>query len=174
MKMLSFDKDFSLKSSLSLISVMFLLFSLSIFIDLYVIYFASSKIQEYAKYIEFSVFMLGLVIFIINIKLQNTEKKLKVNHALEIEKIMNERGALTKTKNFESILDVHLNVWSLTEAEKVVALHLLKGLTSKEISDLRNVSEKTIRNQSHSIYSKSGLSGKHELAAYFLKEFLVK
>lgn len=62
--------------------------------------------------------------------------------------------------------------WALTPAECDVALLLLKGLSVKEIAGLRNVSDRTVRQQTAMIYEKSGLSGRSELAAFFLEEFL--
>lgn len=69
-------------------------------------------------------------------------------------------------------IDVQLTKWNLSAAEKEVALLLLKGLSLKEIADIRNTTEKTARVQSISVYSKSGLSGRSELAAFFLEDLL--
>lgn len=70
-------------------------------------------------------------------------------------------------------IDQQLSKWSLTSAEKEVAFLLLKGLSLKEVADVRSTSEKTARTQSLAIYSKSGLSGRSELAAFFLEDLLV-
>lgn len=69
-------------------------------------------------------------------------------------------------------IDQQLTKWNLSGAEKEVALLLLKGLSLKEIADIRNTTEKTARVQSIAIYSKSGLSGRSELAAFFLEDLL--
>lgn len=69
-------------------------------------------------------------------------------------------------------IDIQLSKWNLSHAEKEVALLLLKGLSLKEIADIRNTTEKTARVQSISIYSKSGLAGRSELAAFFLEDLL--
>jgi DNA-binding CsgD family transcriptional regulator len=69
-------------------------------------------------------------------------------------------------------IDREFNSWSLSSAEREVALFLLKGLSNQEISKLRDSSEKTIRNQSASIYKKASLSGRQELQAYFLEDLL--
>lgn len=71
-------------------------------------------------------------------------------------------------------IDEEFSRWGLTPAEKEVGLMLLKGLSFKDISDLRKTSEKTIRQQATNIYQKSGLPGRAELAAYFLDDFLVE
>lgn len=59
--------------------------------------------------------------------------------------------------------------WNLTEAERDVALQLLKGLSHKEIASSRHTSEGTVRQQALAIYRKAGLSGRSNLAAFFLE-----
>lgn len=63
--------------------------------------------------------------------------------------------------------------WGLTLAEQDVALLLLKGLSMKEISQTRNVSERTARQQATHVYDKAGLSGRAELSAFFLEDLLL-
>ena len=60
--------------------------------------------------------------------------------------------------------------WELTPSEKEIGLFLLKGLSHKEVAFIRGVSEATARQQARSIYKKAGLSGRHDLAAFFLEE----
>lgn len=70
-------------------------------------------------------------------------------------------------------IDLQLSQWQLTSAEKEVAFLLLKGFGFKEIARARDTSEKTARAQSAAIYAKAGLSGRSELAAFFLEDLLV-
>jgi len=70
-------------------------------------------------------------------------------------------------------IDQQLTKWNLSKAEKEVAFLLLKGMSLNEIADIRNTAEKTARVQSMAIYSKSGLSGRSELSAFFLEDLLV-
>lgn len=69
-------------------------------------------------------------------------------------------------------IDLQLSKWQLTIAEKEVAFLLLKGLSLKEIAEVRNTVEKTARVQSTAIYTKAGLSGRSELSAFFLEDLL--
>ena len=69
-------------------------------------------------------------------------------------------------------IERHMMAWKLTGAEREVALLLIKGLLIKEIGEIRGVKEKTIRQQSLSIYKKSGLGNRSELAAFFLEDLL--
>jgi DNA-binding CsgD family transcriptional regulator len=62
--------------------------------------------------------------------------------------------------------------WDLSPAEKNVARLLLKGFSYKEIADLRDVSDRTIRQQAHAVYKKADLSGRAELSAFFLEDIL--
>jgi DNA-binding CsgD family transcriptional regulator len=63
--------------------------------------------------------------------------------------------------------------WDLSPAEREVALLLLKGLSHKDIATARETSERTVRQQSLAVYRKAGLSGRAELAAFFLEDLLL-
>jgi DNA-binding CsgD family transcriptional regulator len=69
-------------------------------------------------------------------------------------------------------IDLQLDQWQLSAAEKEVAFLLLKGLSLKEIALARDTSEKTARVQSSAVYAKSGLAGRSELSAFFLEDLL--
>lgn len=71
-----------------------------------------------------------------------------------------------------AVIDQQLEHWSLSPAEKAVALLLLKGLSHKEIAVIREVNETTVRQQARAIYRKAGLSGRNDLAAFFLEDLL--
>ena len=65
-----------------------------------------------------------------------------------------------------------LKAWSLTPAEQEICFLLLKGFSLQEIANLRQTSERTVRQQASIIYKKSGLPGRIQLAAFFLEDFL--
>jgi len=69
-------------------------------------------------------------------------------------------------------MDQQLRDWGITEAERDVAMLILKGLSHKEIATLRNTSDATVRQQAQSIYRKAGLPGKTAFSAYFLEDLL--
>lgn len=69
-------------------------------------------------------------------------------------------------------IDAQLSRWKLTMAEKEVAFLLLKGMSLKEIAEIRKTAEKTARTHSMAIYAKAGLSGRSELSAFFLEDLL--
>ncbi|BDG02731.1 helix-turn-helix transcriptional regulator [Anaeromyxobacter oryzae] len=70
-------------------------------------------------------------------------------------------------------IDRQFERWSLSAAEREVALLLLKGLTHKDIAAVRETSERTVRQQSLAVYRKAGLAGRAELAAFFLEDLLL-
>jgi DNA-binding NarL/FixJ family response regulator len=62
--------------------------------------------------------------------------------------------------------------WKLTPAETEVGFLLLKGFSLKEVADIRSTKLKTVQQQSQSIYQKTGLASRSELAAFFLEDLL--
>lgn len=70
-------------------------------------------------------------------------------------------------------IKAQFNEWGLTPAEQDVALLLLKGLSMKEIATVRQVGERTTRQQATIIYEKTGLKGRAALSAYFLEDLLL-
>lgn len=63
--------------------------------------------------------------------------------------------------------------WELTPAEKEVALLLLKGLSHREIAEVRGVAERTARQQAYEMYKKADLGGRADLSAFFLEDLLL-
>jgi DNA-binding CsgD family transcriptional regulator len=70
-------------------------------------------------------------------------------------------------------IDRQFDRWGLTPAEREIALLQLKGLRHKEIAELRQTSERTVRQQALGVYRKSGLTGRSDLAAFFLEDLLL-
>jgi DNA-binding CsgD family transcriptional regulator len=69
-------------------------------------------------------------------------------------------------------IDRQFERWSLSPAEKEVALLLLKGLSHRELAEVRSVTEATARQQARAVYKKAGLSGRNDLAAFFLEDLV--
>ncbi len=69
-------------------------------------------------------------------------------------------------------IEAQFKRWSLTGAEREVALLLLKGLALKEVAAARGVSERTVRQQALGVYRKAELGGRAELSAFFLEDLL--
>ncbi|MGK2962050.1 MAG: helix-turn-helix transcriptional regulator [Gemmatimonadaceae bacterium] len=70
-------------------------------------------------------------------------------------------------------IDGRFKAWGLTPVESEIALLLLKGRSHKEIAYTTSRSERTVRQHAVSIYQKSKLGGRAELAAFFLDGLLL-
>jgi DNA-binding CsgD family transcriptional regulator len=70
-------------------------------------------------------------------------------------------------------IDGQFDKWALTATEREIALMLLKGHGHKQAAALTGRSERTVRQHAVSIYHKAGLSGRAELAAFFLEGLLL-
>ena len=70
-------------------------------------------------------------------------------------------------------IDAQFGRWGLTPAEKEVALLLLKGLSMKEVAQMRGVGESTTRQQARAVYKKAWVSGRYDLSAFFLEDLLL-
>jgi DNA-binding CsgD family transcriptional regulator len=75
-------------------------------------------------------------------------------------------------RGLSQAIDHQFDRWELSPAEREVALLLLKGLSTREIAELRATREPTVRQQAQGIYRKAGLLGRAELAAFFLEDLL--
>lgn len=76
-------------------------------------------------------------------------------------------------RGLSQAVDEQFERWQLSSAEKEVALLLLKGLSHKEVAQVRKVTEATARQQARSVYRKGGLEGRHDLAAFFLEDLML-
>jgi DNA-binding CsgD family transcriptional regulator len=75
---------------------------------------------------------------------------------------------------YSQVIHDQFEQWQLTRSEQEVAMLLLKGLSFKEISAVRETKEKTVRQQASTIYSKASVEGRHDFAAWFLEDFIAE
>jgi len=100
--------------------------------------------------------------------------------AFEVMRVMQLRKDLVKVQDkvsrlsgkLSEVIQKDFEKWKLSEGEKEIAILLIKGLSMNEISELRGVKEKTVRQQATSIYAKSNCPNRHELAAKFIEDLL--
>lgn len=83
------------------------------------------------------------------------------------------RDAEELLRGLGDAIDEQFARWELTPAEREVGLMLLKGLSLREIADVRGTSERTVRQQARAVYAKAGLANRSELAAFFLEDLLL-
>lgn len=73
---------------------------------------------------------------------------------------------------FMDVVDEKFAEWALTAAEKDVALFLLKGLSTQEISALRQTSEGTVKAQTNAIYRKADVTGRPQFLSLFIDDLM--
>ncbi|WP_206199099.1 helix-turn-helix transcriptional regulator [Thiomicrorhabdus indica] len=120
------------------------------------------------SFIAFSVILLsirqqGKNLETANEDLTQVQQELKKSHD-KIQKLAEE---------FSLMVLAQFEEWQLTNTEKEIGLLLLKGLSTVEISEIRDTREKTVRQQASNLYRKAKLAGRHELSAYFFEDLLL-
>lgn len=70
-------------------------------------------------------------------------------------------------------IDQQFQRWGLTPAEAEVALLLLKGLSTREIAEVRGTSERTAREQARRAYAKAGVTGRAQLSPFSLEDLML-
>ena len=115
------------------------------------------------------------VVLLIKVTAQQREQTLTVVRDLEVARLQGQQWrteARTLLNGLGEAIDQQFTRWNLTEAEREVALLLLKGLSLKEIAQVRSTSERTIRAQARALYGKAGVTGRAALSAFFLEDLL--
>ncbi len=115
------------------------------------------------------------VVLLFRVTKRQREEHLQVIRDIEVARVQGQRWRAESRNLLDGLgeaIEKQFSRWNLTEAEREVALLLLKGLSSKEVAAVRAVSERTVREQARAIYSKAGLSGRAALSAFFLEDLL--
>lgn len=73
---------------------------------------------------------------------------------------------------FMGLLEERFVEWSLTPAERDVALFAIKGMSTAEIAVLRATSEGTVKAQTNAIYRKAGVTGRSQLLSLFIEDLM--
>ncbi len=115
--------------------------------------------------------------FILAIKRLTLAKKEIKSLKVDVEKLHQEKEQW-KNETHQLLAGLSVKIeqqfgkWKLTQAETEVGFLLLKGFSLQEIADVRTTKIKTVQQQSQSIYQKTGLASRSELAAFFLEDLL--
>jgi DNA-binding CsgD family transcriptional regulator len=83
------------------------------------------------------------------------------------------RRARSALEGLGVAIQAQFREWGLSDAEEEVALLLMKGHSHKSIARLTDRSPQTVRQHASSVYRKSGLAGRAELAAFFLEDLML-
>ncbi|MEN8872991.1 MAG: LuxR C-terminal-related transcriptional regulator, partial [Pacificibacter sp.] len=73
---------------------------------------------------------------------------------------------------FAEVIDERFRGWSLTPAERDVALFLIKGMSIADIAALRETSEGTVKAQTNAIYRKASVGGSQQLLSLFIDDMM--
>jgi DNA-binding NarL/FixJ family response regulator len=73
---------------------------------------------------------------------------------------------------YSKVIAGQFSSWELTTSEQEIAWLLLKGLSFREIAELRQTREKTVRQQASEIYKKANVEGRHAFSAWFFEDIL--
>lgn len=129
---------------------------------------------ELVEVVPIVVTSVGLVL-LFRVAHRQREEQLTLIRDLEVARLQGQRWrseARALLNGLGEAIEAQFSRWNLTEAEREVALLLLKGLSLKEIAAVRATSERTVRAQARSLYSKTGLTGRAALSAFFLEDLL--
>jgi len=106
--------------------------------------------------------------------LDQARKAFASRHAtLRAERDQWRESAQSALAGLGAAIDRQFDAWKLTPTEREVALLLLKGYGHKQIAGATQRSERTVRQHAVTVYQKSGLAGRAELAAFFLEDLLL-
>jgi len=126
---------------------------------------------------DFLLFLIGPIVVIMIVAEYWEQHKALAKLRTDLEK---SRGKLVQvdaesrniTNQYRHVMQKQFDVWKLTNSEQDVVLALLKGLSFREVAEIRDTREKTVRQQAANVYRKAGVAGRHELAGWFFEDLL--
>lgn len=73
---------------------------------------------------------------------------------------------------FSEVMEARFRDWSLTGAEREVAILAIKGFSIAEMAELRETKQGTIKAQCASVYKKADVAGRLQLLSVFLDDLM--
>lgn len=118
--------------------------------------------------------LIALLWLVYGLRLQKQEIEQLRQELLQADQLKQDAGdyVIKNRQQMGEVIRMQFADWELTSSEQEVGMLLLKGLSLKEVSMVRNTLEKTVRQQASSIYKKAGLPGRHAFAAWFIEDLL--
>ena len=113
----------------------------------------------------FEVFSAGALILAIQILVRQL-RWLEERNTQQSESLSFLRGEM------DSYMHGKFDEWSLTSAERDIAMYMLKGLSIAEIAAARSTAEGTVKAQTSNIFRKTSVASRLELMSLFMDEFL--
>jgi putative tricarboxylic transport membrane protein len=131
---------------------------------------------RYAVAIALSASLVVAVLFVFNLvnRRSSSRREESLKTALDQKEValaeMINSGSGKNLADVTNHIEAEFSRWSLSDTERDIAWLILKGFSFLEIAQMRNRSERTIRQQAGAIYAKSGLRSRAELSAFFLED----
>lgn len=73
---------------------------------------------------------------------------------------------------FTEVMEARFKDWSLTSAERQIAILAIKGFSIAEMAELRDTKQGTIKAQCASVYKKADVAGRLQLLSIFLDDLM--
>lgn len=73
---------------------------------------------------------------------------------------------------FTEVMETRFKDWSLTSAEREIAILAIKGFSIAEMAELRETKQGTVKAQCASVYKKADVSGRLQLLSLFLDDLM--
>ena len=74
--------------------------------------------------------------------------------------------------DFDSLLNKKFESWGFTDAEREIAILVLRGFTNAQIAELRETKVGTVKVQIHKLIQKANSASRTDFMAVFMDEFL--
>lgn len=97
--------------------------------------------------------------------------------ASELRRALSHQARLTEQLQiasgaFQAVIEAKFAEWTLTSAERDVALLAIKGYSIAEIAGLRQTAQGTAKAQAAAVYRKADVSGRLQLISLFLDDLM--
>lgn len=73
---------------------------------------------------------------------------------------------------FSEVMEARFKTWSLTAAEREIAILAIKGFSIAEMADLRQTKQGTVKAQCAAVYKKANVAGRLQLLSVFLDDLM--
>lgn len=154
---------------------LYLVFSLSFIIDIF--FDLHEKVPFEHILHEFVLLVLAISAAVYQGLLLSRQKKKLVQTEKQLVETTNsylswKAKSRHSAQQIRQAIDLQFDEWGLSVSEKDVALLLIKGLSMKEVAEIRGTQDKTVRQQATQIYKKAEVNGRQELSAFFLEDIV--
>jgi len=75
---------------------------------------------------------------------------------------------------FSEVMEARFKDWSLTSAEREIAILAIKGFSIAEMADLRETKQGTVKAQCAAVYKKADVTGRLQLLSIFLDDLMAE